>query len=361
MRKLTRGQSFFLDAVRYLAALMVAFHHGTAYFYRDAYNPISQAHYYTNPGSLGVSIFFVLSGFLIAYTVITKSAGPGGYSFRLYAIERVVRIYLVFAPALALAIFMNVINILFARNHIPAMDHFTLLNVAATATMMSDIAVPDAVFLFMGPAWTINYEFWLYAAFGFLTLPLSPLVLRVAGLVCVSALLWRLPQVLQLGALWAAGATFAYFFVYARPRIMAMLAAAALCAWFVFRGSEDVTTTVTEVVLMVTIFAGIHACRAIDAAGPLAVAVKRCAGFSYSLYLTHTPVIWAFRHLGIRTELLNLEDYTVGRFAWYAAAMVAANVFALFFAKLTEDNTAPVRRYLIERLGGSQRRSAVVT
>lgn len=74
-----------LTGVRALAAYMVFLHH---------YNPISEIdwpvlHRFVGQFHIGVSIFFVLSGFLIAYRYMDSK----NFSFRKYMVNRVARVY----------------------------------------------------------------------------------------------------------------------------------------------------------------------------------------------------------------------------------------------------------------------------
>lgn len=81
-----------LDLARAIAAQMVCIGHA--------------ANIFLGPGStylphVGVLIFFVLSGFLIAYTLVTKAVEPR-YGFTEFMIERIARIYSAYLPALFL-------------------------------------------------------------------------------------------------------------------------------------------------------------------------------------------------------------------------------------------------------------------
>src|SRR5688572_4916424 len=100
-RHLSPAQSHLCDVIRFLAALAVALHHTLDHLEYEPYHIQSRA-FHGNLGSIGVTIFFVLSGFLIAHTVARK-ASAGGYSFREYFVERAVRIYLVYVPAVLVA------------------------------------------------------------------------------------------------------------------------------------------------------------------------------------------------------------------------------------------------------------------
>jgi len=92
-RLLGPAQSVYLDLLRAGAALLVLFGHAAKFFLDGTpyeHNGMEVA---------GVPLFFLVSGFLITYSVIQKQGDPH-YGFREYAIDRFCRIYVAFVPAL---------------------------------------------------------------------------------------------------------------------------------------------------------------------------------------------------------------------------------------------------------------------
>jgi peptidoglycan/LPS O-acetylase OafA/YrhL len=87
--------SFALDLLRVFAAELVCVFHAIAFFkvdwLRRPHVPPMQ--------NFGVCVFFLLSGFLIAYTLVKKSENPG-CGFPDYLIDRIARIYSGWVPAL---------------------------------------------------------------------------------------------------------------------------------------------------------------------------------------------------------------------------------------------------------------------
>ena len=74
--------SAMLDLLRAVAAQMVCVGHATAFFvpqWRPTRLPYTQ--------NVGVLLFFLISGFLITYSLVTRSKDPG-YDFRRFFIER---------------------------------------------------------------------------------------------------------------------------------------------------------------------------------------------------------------------------------------------------------------------------------
>ena len=76
-----------LDAIRFIAFFLVFFYHG----FGEAFKLFSI--HINNLGSIGVSIFFVLSGFLITYLILTEIALKGRMNVVAFYIRRALRIW----------------------------------------------------------------------------------------------------------------------------------------------------------------------------------------------------------------------------------------------------------------------------
>jgi peptidoglycan/LPS O-acetylase OafA/YrhL len=96
-----------LNGVRFIAALMVIVHHvqqtkkffGLPSHYQD--NPMG-----TNLGGLGVTLFFVLSGFLITYLLLMEKSESGTVSLRDFYVRRILRIWPLYYFIVLLAFFV---------------------------------------------------------------------------------------------------------------------------------------------------------------------------------------------------------------------------------------------------------------
>lgn len=76
-----------LDAIRFIAFFLVFFYHG----FGEAFKLFSI--HINNLGSIGVSIFFVLSGFLITYLILTEIRATGKIHVLAFYIRRALRIW----------------------------------------------------------------------------------------------------------------------------------------------------------------------------------------------------------------------------------------------------------------------------
>ncbi|WP_395106367.1 acyltransferase family protein [Actinomadura sp. SCN-SB] len=138
-----------LDALRGIAALVVAFHHGSSEYLPRFRHEILR---FIDPGDCGVLLFFLVSGYIIPASL--ERAG----SVRRFWIGRVFRIY----PLLLLVL---AVMLLLDRAGLKPLRAGTLASydpsaaVAAHLTMMQDLlAVPNAI----NVLWTLSYEMVFY-------------------------------------------------------------------------------------------------------------------------------------------------------------------------------------------------------
>ncbi|HVX49944.1 MAG TPA: acyltransferase [Chitinophagaceae bacterium] len=155
---LTPASSFLLDATRLIAALTVAFTHARAIWFRD-----KEYDYVTSHLSHGsVIVFFVLSGYVIAYTTGTKNR-----TLSEYAAARLSRLYSGMVPALVFTLLVLVI-LLFQQPALLnryAQDH-TVWRYIISFFFCNEIWFLSAAPLLNGVIWSLSFEFWFYVIFG---------------------------------------------------------------------------------------------------------------------------------------------------------------------------------------------------
>lgn len=106
-----KSTSLYLDFCRFAAALMVFFHH---YFF----SPFYFGDIRVSLGRKAVVIFFVISGFVIAYVTDRKEA-----TGREYCVNRAARLYSVVLPALALTLLLDYAVLFLAPSMFDATVH----------------------------------------------------------------------------------------------------------------------------------------------------------------------------------------------------------------------------------------------
>jgi peptidoglycan/LPS O-acetylase OafA/YrhL len=157
---LNRPTSLYLDLIRFLAATVVFLGH--AGMRRWSGGLLWQ---FTLLGNESVVVFFVLSGFVIAYAAAERER-----SARIYSINRMARIYSVAIPALALTLVLDAIGLsvdpdLYLKwpDYIPGQMLWQILNsILFTNQVWFNHVQPGTI----GPYWSMGYEVPYYIAFG---------------------------------------------------------------------------------------------------------------------------------------------------------------------------------------------------
>ncbi len=152
---MTRGLSLYLDLLRLLAALEVLAYHLSGFSFGF------ERTVFTSFGHQAVTIFFVLSGF-----VIRHAAGSSDGTLSAFAVSRITRVYSVALPCLVLTLLFDTIG----RHFDPSLyvglitDGSALLRLGIGAAMLNEAWV-SVQMLSNTPYWSISYEFWYYVVF----------------------------------------------------------------------------------------------------------------------------------------------------------------------------------------------------
>lgn len=190
---LSRSFSLYLDCCRFLAAVFVVLSHFPQYgATAEVPNP------WLHLGRESVVVFFVLSGFVIAYTTERKSA-----SLREYCVARCTRIYSVALPLLLLG-FAGAAFLVVTR--FASIDQFYQLTkvwlyLPMHLLFMGELWTVSEAPPLLAPYWSLGYEVWYYVLFGAMFYLRGPRRLVVAG----SLLLFVGPKLWLLLPVWASG------------------------------------------------------------------------------------------------------------------------------------------------------------
>lgn len=153
---MTPAYSAYLDLTRFTAALLVFLHHFAFEILTGGQFAAIGAY-----GEDAVMVFFVLSGFVIAYVTDRREHTPFDYST-----ARLARLYSVVVPAVLATLVLDS----FGRALDPHLyrisdnDHL-LLRTLCTLAFANQLWSLDIRFLSNGPYWSVSYEFWYYALF----------------------------------------------------------------------------------------------------------------------------------------------------------------------------------------------------
>jgi peptidoglycan/LPS O-acetylase OafA/YrhL len=339
---MTRSLSLYLDVLRPLAALFVLLSH------------ISQPHIsgqlkaLSNAGSQAVVVFFVLSGFVIAHVCATKET-----TLRVYAIARAGRIYSVALPALFLTLCLDILGQEIQPAAYPqAYQPFTPFLVVRSISFLGEQWGAHRYPGSNSAYWSLGFEVWYYVAFG--------AFLFYGSLAAVVVLLFIGPKVAVMFPLWLLGV--AVYRVCDRWKMTSPLSWVCLLSPLCLVATYEVIRplyvqpfmppTVDRVPSLVQDYFiacmfSIHLIGFASLSSTFAAALERysrpirwIAGATFSVYLTHLPIMCFLVALGLG--------------ALPVAVLIALTLLICFvFAEFTERKkhfwTSNIERMMPER------------
>jgi peptidoglycan/LPS O-acetylase OafA/YrhL len=214
---LSRSFSLYLDACRFLAAVLVVLSHFPLY----GAVPEASPPWWLNLGRESVVVFFVLSGFVIAYTTERKNAG-----LRAYCVARCTRIYSVALPLVLLGFAGAAFLVLTGFGTLQQFYQLgkLWLYLPLHLLFMGELWTLSEPPPLLAPYWSLGYEVWYYALFGAMFYLRGARRLALAG----ALLLFVGPKLWLLLPVWASGV--AAYHWQKRHTIARPLALAGWCA-----------------------------------------------------------------------------------------------------------------------------------
>lgn len=377
--RLTERASVHLDMARGVAALAVLVGHVRGLFfveYRELshHSPLVSAFYAaTALGHQAVVVFFVLSGFFIVSS-IADSFEQRKWSWTAYLVNRITRLSLVLIPSLILCSILDRIGMAMAATaplyQHPVANLFTdsiasletFRNFVGNLFYLQGILVEP--FGSNAPLWSLSYEFWYYIIF--------PLAL------CALVKWYRLPArmayfVLAIVVTWFVGHTIAlYFLIWLLGGAIA-ISRAVKWSPVRFSGAIVAATIPFVLVLGLSVAHPLNSTFLMDAIVALAFGfwiyaiveapeksapafyakpARLFAGFSYTLYLTHFPIVFLLRSRIIGSRLWNPS------FIHFVCALLitsVATLVAYLLALGTETKTSAARSKVMSLFPSTRR------
>ncbi len=364
-----------LNMLRGVAAFVVLFGHWRNIFFVDwsqvRRRDVALDFFYgsTKYGHEAVVVFFVLSGYLIGRTVL-RAVWASRWSAKHYAFHRLIRLELVLFPALLLCWLWDSAGMhLFSPSP-------TYLGTSGSSVLLSPISPHISLPIFVGnlaflqtllvpcfgsnaPMWSLANEFWYYALFPCLVIVLTKYFSwtrrAIAAVVMIGVALFIGRWMLGEFSIWLLGVALIFL---PRPHwLKARQHSLFLAIAFLFvivqliltfdprklegRGNTDY---ILAIAVTIFIYALLHHPQPVG--GLYKKIASQAAGFSYTLYLTHMPVLVFFS-----AWLNHRNPPTARNFLLPLAILCGTIAYSYGIAMIFEHNTDRIRKRLETRFG----------
>jgi len=311
---MSRSFSLYLDLIRFVAALLVFLYHSNLEFQLSS--PIFHM------GHEAVVVFFVMSGFIIAFCRDQKEP-----HISTFIVNRASRIYSVALPAIIITIIADLIGNQIAPEVYG--NHYDLmwLRVLSSLAFTNEMWMVSIQSLSNVPYWSINYEVWYYVMFAVLFYSRR----FGLGLLALSALVMG-PKILLLAPCWWVGV----WLYYRNPLqhvgktvnlaifILSIIAFSAFIHYNVsslgwdflaslmsadqFENLAFSRNVISDYLLGIIIVANFASARILFASldiddSRMTRLIRYLANFTFTLYLLHQPLLELFRAVLTKFEL----------------------------------------------------------
>lgn len=349
---------YWLDLFRGLASLVVVTTHcRTMLFVEYGLLPASDKtnanlifFFLTRVAHEAVLLFFVLSGFLVGGKVIQRLRA-GTFDLKSYTLDRTVRIMLPLLSSLIIIIISNTVT----------GQKYSVVDYLGNILSLQGILVPSV----SGPLWSLAYEVWFYVLMGGVGLWLTTskesykyigvLIIFINFLIFSCAL--KAPNLF----IWLLGAV-SVFYVRKNNFLLfgsLVLLIAALTA-YQFYGKESRTLDGglfnSNRGLIAELCIGIAMCVIVQQVihrapkSKLLISINKLgtklADFSYTLYLTHLPIVYLLIHFGF-PKSKSINGVSIG---YYISAIVISLISAYIIYLGFEKRTKNVKDFLRRKL-----------
>jgi len=359
-----------LDLSRWIAAFIVFAGHLHELLlspYEQVEQPnmlIAGFYFVSGLSSEAVMVFFVLSGFLIGGKNLTR-AKAGSFYFSSYCIDRISRLYVVLLPAIFIGYFLDVIG----SSYFPEAGLYNLFSYHIITEHLDNTILLGNLLMLQSfyttvigsnfPLWSLSFEFWFYLLFGLL----------IANTFANKQAKWQFwNMILALLIVFLLGYKFLlYFLIWCIGLSVAFLnkkiiknpiLALILFISVLILSRFNLITIQYLSDLLAAISFGIFLLSMKEVNNSFLCRTKKInsvlAGFSYSLYVLHYPLILFL--VSAWVSIFDINNFSneyqpsgVG-IVIYLSIMIIVLIIAYAFSLVTENNTALVRRWLKRRL-----------
>jgi peptidoglycan/LPS O-acetylase OafA/YrhL len=327
--------------------------------------------FFTGFAHQAVVLFFLLSGWLVGGSMLNKLHQPG--AMLSYAIDRVTRLWVVLIPAFLLTLLLAVNGeAVDPRQLSLARDNeYSLTAFAGNLFGLQDLAVPRYGGNFS--LWSLTNETWYYLLFplGVLALTARSTMSRAAAGATLALLISLLGIGIALYFLvWLLGVAFSRVRIEATRgwRIGMAAVLLVLSVWFRLTGSNDKLVPdsfLQDWILSVAFLLVLCSLQfRADPARRSTRIVRRLggmlAGFSFTLYVVHVPLLRALTGHMAPLRQARLAPDRIGDLAIYAGMLAAIILLAYLFHLPFEAQTRRLRRR-VKRIALKDRQNIAYT
>lgn len=350
-----------LTSLRFFAALMVMLSH-LEFLESSSIGAVSWlAKHIFYEGYVGVTFFFVLSGFILSHSYSTRM-NAGSRATRKFIYARIARIFPIHLLTLLFAILLAIVSV---KEFTPS---FFAILLANTFLAQAWIPAHNWYFSFNAPSWSLSVEIFFYLAFPFLVTLKS------------RTLFWFVAVLIGLKAALTIAASDAKFLLYIFPPLrigdficgillhrvfgaigpvsrrtatmsqlisMVILATAALFSPLVSQGSRFDLYYLAPMSFLILSFAWQNGYAARLVSGSLLVLLGEA---SFSLYMIHQMVIRYGKRL---LEIVHVHPSGLTELSVAAAYVVGSILISIVLFKMYEmPAKESVMRFLSSRFPG---------
>ncbi len=358
--------SIVISVLRALAALQVVAAHVRAQFFPSLKGLEEPTMWYqvlaffTGFAHQAVVLFFLLSGWLVGGSLLNRLHRPGALAH--YAIDRVTRLWIVLIPAFVFSLVAGAVTLEIDPTHSSMARENAYSGTAFIGNLfgLQDMVVPRFGDNFA--LWSLANEIWYYAMFPALVLcaaGTTPATRWCSGAALLLMLACLSFPITLFFLIWLLGVGFSRVRIHAaRWQRWVMLAGLlAVSVFFRLAGSNDklveesfVQDLVFSLVFLVLLASLQYRAGPQPWIGRLKKLGGVLAGFSFTLYVLHVPVIQLFQYLYARQGGEQLSPERFSHFGVYLVMVgmivLCAWLFHLPFEAQTYRVRALAKRWL---------------
>ncbi len=356
---LSSNSSTFLSLIRAIASQAVVFGHTISWC--GIFKKI-QPPYLPYPQAVAVVVFFMLSGFLIPYSIQQRLKQNTNYTFKQFFIDRFARIYSSYIPCLILILAIDGIIIFINSNAYPLHENYNAQSFFGNMLMLQNFPLHNYMGIFnvesfgtARPFWTLALEWWIYMWFGYLFLVLIiqkkiNLITLLIFVIFSIVPFYNFYSGMGNGVMvpWLAGTlillTYNKIKKYNVPKELLLLLL-PLLLFFIFKRYRAVHFEYVDVYFVILLSVCFIITMLLIEQINISILAKKIinffADYSFTLYLMH--------YTAIMPLLLFFKD-DLNPYIFLILALLISNVVSFIIAKFTENKYKLVRVYLTNKL-----------